>query len=186
MQDDKSYYELLEVSQDADPSTLHRAFRGQSKTLHPDTTELPIDEAAKRFRLLCEAYKTLADHQTRRAYDLILKQKLSLESNKIVSSLTKTGAAAREEKSYIGELRPLSGGEWFSLLLLGLSLSLSLILGLGLALFNGRAWQVSPSWLEVSQAHGKINRLQISNVAVTSKGHSVKSAFIDSLREMAE
>ena len=186
MKDGKSYYQLLEVSQDADTSTLHMAFRRQSKTLHPDTTELPPDEAAKRFRFLCEAYETLADPQARHAYDVILKQYFSVQSSQLASSSKKTGSTLRGKKSSVGELRPLSGGEWFSLLLLGISLALSLLLGLGLALFNERAWQVSPSWLEVSQAHGKINRLQISNVAVATRGHSIKSAFIDGPREVAQ
>ena len=60
----------------------------------------------------------------------------------------------------IGERRPLSGGEWFALLLLGLALLLSLVLGLGVAGVQGRAWQVSPDWLSNATAPTADNAAQ--------------------------
>ena len=139
MKNEQSYYELLGVSRFADSDTLHRAFRQKSKTLHPDTTDLPTDEAAQKFRLLCEAYELLADPKRRDDYDLRLQEIIFVESSSISSSLEKN-SQAKGKPLAVGQLRPLSGGEWFSLLLLGMSLLLSLMLGLGLAMFNGRDW----------------------------------------------
>ncbi len=139
MEEISNYYELLGVSRSVDPSSLHSAFRRQSKALHPDTTNLPIDEAAERFRLLCEAYEALSDPQRRDAYDAILRVALSSEVTDSASAISGRPLSSVKVRA-VSELRPLSGGEWFSLLMLGASLVLSLLLGLGLALFNGRSW----------------------------------------------
>jgi hypothetical protein len=60
------YYELLQISPNADDDTIHRVFRLLAKKHHPDT-ELGD---AKRFNLLVEAYRTLANPETRAAYDV--------------------------------------------------------------------------------------------------------------------
>ena len=57
------------VSSSVDGITLRRAFRRLSKALHPDTTSLPIDEAARKFQQVCEAYELLSDPIRRKAYD---------------------------------------------------------------------------------------------------------------------
>ena len=60
------YYELLQVSPNADDETIHRVFRLLAKKLHPDAGQ----GDAKRFNLLVEAYRTLANPETRAAYDV--------------------------------------------------------------------------------------------------------------------
>ncbi len=161
------------MSRLADSSALHKAFRQKSKTLHPDTTNLPPDEASRKFRLLCEAYELLADPKRRYEYDLLLRKVASFESNLTSSSFGKN-AGVKSKPLAAGELRALSGGEWFSLLLLGVSLVFCLILGLGLAMFNGRDWQVSPSWLTRDQNHEMIHLSHGSNVEVAPGRDSIK------------
>ena len=60
------YYELLQISPNADDDTIHRVFRLLAKKHHPDTEQ----GDAKRFNLLVEAYRTLANPETRVAYDV--------------------------------------------------------------------------------------------------------------------
>ena len=60
------YYELLQVSPNADDETIHRVFRLLAKKLHPDAGQ----GDAKRFNLLVEGYRTLANPETRAAYDV--------------------------------------------------------------------------------------------------------------------
>ena len=60
------YYELLQISPNADDDTIHRVFRLLAKKHHPDTEQ----GDAKRFNLLVEAYRTLANPETRAAYDV--------------------------------------------------------------------------------------------------------------------
>ena len=73
MKSSRCYYEILGVEATADLQTLKKAFHRLSKMLHPDTTLLPIDEAAKQFRQVCEAYQLLSDPISRGLYDKTLK-----------------------------------------------------------------------------------------------------------------
>jgi molecular chaperone DnaJ len=62
------YYELLEVSRDADDATLKSSYRKLAMKWHPDKN--PGDAAAEaRFKQISEAYDVLKDGQKRAAYD---------------------------------------------------------------------------------------------------------------------
>ena len=132
-----SHYELLEVEPQADAGELRRAFRQLSKRYHPDTTSLPEAEARDAFRRLQQAYLTLSDPERRRAYDASLRPLLQ---------------PARPLRVEVPQpvRRPLSGGEWFALLLLALAVLFSLVLGVGLAWARGTALLSTPSWWPAS------------------------------------
>jgi len=62
------YYQLLEVSRDADGTTIKSAYRKMAMKYHPDKN--PGDsEAEARFKSINEAYDCLKDPQKRAAYD---------------------------------------------------------------------------------------------------------------------
>ncbi len=62
------YYELLEVSKDADKSTIKKAYRNMAKKYHPDKN--PGDhEAEELFKAINEAYQVLSDQDKRSIYD---------------------------------------------------------------------------------------------------------------------
>ncbi len=62
------FYELLEVSRDADAGTLKSAYRKLAMKFHPDRN--PGDAAAEaRFKAVGTAYECLKDPQKRAAYD---------------------------------------------------------------------------------------------------------------------
>ena len=67
--DDKSidYYEVLQVSPNADPDTIHRIYRLMAQRFHPDNQETGDDT---RFRAIHEAYTILSDPQKRAGYDV--------------------------------------------------------------------------------------------------------------------
>ena len=138
-----SHYQRLGVAPGVDPEALRQAFRRKSKALHPDTTALPEAQASLAFQQLKESYALLADPGRRDAYDAMLRETTARPH--VVQKTTS------DPWNGIGERRPLSGGEWFSLVLLSLALLLSLLLGLGVAVVQGRDWQVSPSWLTDEQ-----------------------------------
>lgn len=140
---DLSHYERLGVPRGADADTLRQAFRRLSKAVHPDTTRLPAQDAARQFRLLREAYEQLADPRLRRLYDAALEERKATPLVTIQPPLPVPSA--------IGQRRPLSGGEWTSLLLLAGALLLCLLLGVGLAWNRGLELQVQPSWLVEEQ-----------------------------------
>ncbi|MEW6440377.1 MAG: J domain-containing protein [bacterium] len=61
------YYELLQISPNADPDTIHRVFRHLAKKYHPDT---PGTGNGDQFNVLLNGYRTLTDPQARAAYDI--------------------------------------------------------------------------------------------------------------------
>ncbi len=141
----KSYYELFGVSSSVDAVTLRKAFTKLSKALHPDTTSLPPDEASCRFQQVCEAYEILSDPNLRKDYDESIhaaELARGARPSKVVPYVNCIGKARPTDVR-----RPLSGGEWLSLLLLGVALLFGLILGVGFSLAHGREWQVIPTWL---------------------------------------
>lgn len=61
------YYEVLQLSSNADTDTIERVFRHLAKKFHPDST---ISADTDRFQLIVEAYRTLADPEARAGYDV--------------------------------------------------------------------------------------------------------------------
>ncbi len=60
------YYDLMQVSPNADEDTIQRIFRHLAKKWHPDHGQ----GDPQRFNLLVEAQKTLTNPETRAAYDI--------------------------------------------------------------------------------------------------------------------
>jgi hypothetical protein len=60
------YYEVLQVSRNADPDTIHRVYRIMAARFHPDNPETGETD---RFLLLNEAFDTLSDPEKRARYD---------------------------------------------------------------------------------------------------------------------
>ena len=65
---DKTYYQMLGVSQDADSTTIKNAFRKLAKKYHPDINPGNA-EAEKMFKDVNEAYSVLSDDRKRAKYD---------------------------------------------------------------------------------------------------------------------
>jgi hypothetical protein len=69
MQDEEDavdYYEVLQISPNAERETIQRVFKLLAARYHPDNPESGNQE---RFLLLGQAYQTLTDPERRRAYD---------------------------------------------------------------------------------------------------------------------
>jgi curved DNA-binding protein len=60
------YYELLQISPNAEPDTIHRVFRIMAARSHPDNKETGNSE---KFLLLTKAYAVLSDPARRANYD---------------------------------------------------------------------------------------------------------------------
>lgn len=60
------YYEVLQISPNADSETVHRVYRIMASRFHPDN---PRTGSLERFLLLREAYQTLSDPALRAEYD---------------------------------------------------------------------------------------------------------------------
>lgn len=70
-----SYYEILEVTKNADKTTIKKAYRTMAKKYHPDKN--PGDEEAEhKFKLCNEAYQCLSDEKQKSIYDRYGKEGL--------------------------------------------------------------------------------------------------------------
>ena len=65
------YYEILQVSPNADGETIERVFRHLAKRYHPDN---PQTGDTDHFRTLVDAHRTLSDAESRVEYDASYKQ----------------------------------------------------------------------------------------------------------------
>jgi hypothetical protein len=63
------YYEVLQISPNADPDMIHRVYRLLAQRYHPDNADTG-DE--KEFRSITDAYKVLSEPEKRAAYDIKL------------------------------------------------------------------------------------------------------------------
>ncbi len=66
--DEMSYYEILEISKNANGDEIKKAYRKMAKLHHPDRNP-DNPEAEHKFKLCNEAYQVLSDEQQRAIYD---------------------------------------------------------------------------------------------------------------------
>ncbi|XP_050439006.1 dnaJ homolog subfamily C member 1 isoform X2 [Adelges cooleyi] len=69
-----NFYKFLDVSPEANSSTIRQAFRRMSLQLHPDKNDAP--DAEVRFRELVSIHDVLRDPKKRAHYDKVLKEGL--------------------------------------------------------------------------------------------------------------
>src|SRR6185436_8362987 len=76
------YYEILQISPNAQPETVHRVYRLLAQRLHPDNGETGN---ATQFLLLSEAYQVIGDAEKRATYDVVHLQRRQ-ERGRLISS----------------------------------------------------------------------------------------------------
>ena len=144
MKGDTSYYKILGVNENASNHELRKAFCKLSIELHPDTTSLEIDFAKSKFQEVLEAYEHLNNSNLRKIYDDKLKEKSKIRNNiNVFNNLI----IDSNNQNLIGNRRPFSNGELFSLFLLFIIISISLISSVFIASFTGKELDTIPSWL---------------------------------------
>jgi len=139
-----SYYKILGVNENASNHELRKAFCKLSIELHPDTTSLEIDVAKSKFQEVLEAYENLNNSNLRKIYDEKIKEKSrSKNNNNVLNNLI----IDSNNQNLIGNRRPFSNGELFSLFLLIIIISISLICSIFIASFTGKGLDTIPLWL---------------------------------------
>tara|TARA_B100001109_G_scaffold46974_1_gene37812 strand:+ start:54 stop:494 length:441 start_codon:yes stop_codon:yes gene_type:complete len=139
-----SYYKILGVNENASNHELRKAFCKLSIELHPDTTSLEIDVAKSKFQEVLEAYEHLNNSNLRKIYDDKLKENSrSKNDTNVLNNLV----IDSNNQNLIGNRRPFSNGELFSLFLLIIIISISLIGSIFIASFTGKELETIPLWL---------------------------------------
>ena len=144
MKGETSYYKILGVNENASNFELRKAFCKLSIELHPDTTSLDIDVAKSKFQEVLEAYENLNNSNLRKIYDNKLKEKSKSENN---ANVLNNLIIDSNNQKLIGNRRPFSNGELFSLFLLIIIIFISLICSIFIASFTGKELDTVPLWL---------------------------------------
>tara|TARA_Y100000589_G_scaffold145553_1_gene139223 strand:+ start:3098 stop:3544 length:447 start_codon:yes stop_codon:yes gene_type:complete len=142
----KNYYKILGVHEKASNHELRKAFCKLTKELHPDTTTLNMEDAKSKLQSVLEAYEYLNNPSLRNLYDNKLKESI-VNNQKINQDSLNTYAEDSKTDNLIGNRRPFSNGEMFSLLLLVMVILSSLILAILFANFTGKEINSIPIWL---------------------------------------
>ena len=144
MKGETSYYKILGVNENASNHELRKAFCKLSIELHPDTTSLEIDVAKSKFQEVLEAYEHLNNSNLRKIYDDKLKENSRSNNN---TNVLNNLVIDSNNQNLIGNRRPFSNGELFSLFLLIIIISISLIGSIFIASFTGKELETIPLWL---------------------------------------
>ena len=146
MKGDINYYKILGVNENASNHELRKAFCKLSMELHPDTTSLELEDAKNKFQKVLEAYENLNNSNLRKLYD----EKLLVNSrkpNKTNLNVLNTLVMDSNNQQLVGNRRPFSNGEMFSLFLLIIIILISLFLAISIASFTGKEIESIPTWL---------------------------------------
>ena len=144
MKSETSYYKILGVNENASSHELRRAFCKLSIELHPDTTSLEIDVAKRKFQEVLEAYENLNNSSLRKIYDERKKEKSRSRNN---TNVLNNLIIDSNNQNLVGDRRPFSNGELFSLFLLIIVIAVSLICSILIASFTGKELDTIPIWL---------------------------------------
>ncbi|HEX8144427.1 MAG TPA: DUF4388 domain-containing protein [Pyrinomonadaceae bacterium] len=103
LDDATNYYQVLDLSRDAEASEIKRAYHGLAKRFHPDRFHQDADpklymRIEDAFARISQAYETLKDQQMRAAYDRSLGAPLKMPPPK--ADPPKTPAPKPEEKIF--------------------------------------------------------------------------------------
>ena len=146
MKGEITYYKILGVNENASNHELRKAFCKLSIELHPDTTSLELEDAKNKFQKVLEAYENLNNSNLRKIYD----EKLQINSkkpNKTNLNVLNPLVMDANNQQLVGNRRPFSNGEMFSLFLLIIIILISLFLAILIASLAGKEIQSIPTWL---------------------------------------
>ena len=141
-----TYYKILGVHEKASNNELRKAFCKLSIELHPDTTSLELEDAKDKFQKVLEAYENLNNSNLRKLYDEKLREN-SKKLEKTNLNISNSLVMDSNNNRLIGNRRPFSNGEMFSLFLLIIIIFVSLFLSIVIASFNGKEIESIPTWL---------------------------------------
>lgn len=146
MKGEITYYKILGVNENASNHELRKAFCKLSIELHPDTTSLELEDAKNKFQKVLEAYENLNNSNLRKIYDEKL-QVNSKKPNKTNLNVLNPLVMDANNQQLVGNRRPFSNGEMFSLFLLIIIILISLFLAILIASFTGKEIESIPTWL---------------------------------------
>ena len=101
---EENYYDILEVSKNASPEIIEKAYKTLVKKYHPDlqTNEKDKLKAEEKMKQINDAYSVLSDEQKRKEYNQKLEQERELkrrqEEQEIINNVAKNYSETQRMK----------------------------------------------------------------------------------------
>ncbi len=108
--DDKGYYKIMGVSENATSDEIKTAYRRLARKYHPDVSKEP--DATEKFKALGEAYEVLKDPEKRKIYDQYRQQ----QSNPHQHHADQEWASAEQNPWGSDVFSDQEGGDFFEFL----------------------------------------------------------------------
>ena len=90
-----TYYDILQVSENASEEVIRMAYKALAKKYHPDVFEGVPKMAEQKMKEINEAYEVLSDNQKRAEYDALINKKQN------DNSTTKKGNSKKKKTPFI-------------------------------------------------------------------------------------
>lgn len=116
-----TYYELLEISENASDDVVHMAYKALVKKYHPDVYIGDKNFAEEKMKAINEAYSVLSDSVKRSAYDAFLKKKRAEQNASEQDKQSETETKSQPEKVKKGGFKKwilLAGALFIAVLLI--------------------------------------------------------------------
>lgn len=116
-----TYYELLEISENASDDVVHMAYKALVKKYHPDVYIGDKNFAEEKMKAINEAYSVLSDSVKRSAYDAFLKKKRAEQNASEHDKQSETETKIQPEKVKKGGFKKwilLAGALFIAVLLI--------------------------------------------------------------------
>ena len=84
-----TYYDILQVSENASEEVIRMAYKALAKKYHPDVFEGVPKMAEQKMKEINEAYEVLSDNQKRAEYDALINKKQNDNSTIIKKETSK-------------------------------------------------------------------------------------------------
>lgn len=98
---DKNYYDILEISKNASPEIIEKAYKTLVKKYHPDLQEKVLkDQYETKLKLINEAYETLSNQEKRSEYDAQLAN-YELKTKHLTDELLNENMNLKNELNHI-------------------------------------------------------------------------------------
>ncbi len=112
-----NYFDVLNVSEDAELEVIKASYKALGKKYHPDNTDLPPDIANKKMALINEAYDVLSDENKRKKH--IQELNAWRQKNEVDNQETNHEKNVKGTQATVKKKKPIYRRIWFWLIVLG-------------------------------------------------------------------
>lgn len=97
----QNYYEILEISKNASPEIVEKAYKTLAKKYHPDLQKNSLKkDSEEKLKQINEAYEVLSDTTKRKNYDAMLQQS-KIETEQLTHTLLEENRILKNELSHL-------------------------------------------------------------------------------------